>query len=88
MGAVATEKYLSKSVFFISIGSNDIFEYYHSNSSVPKEQFLSSLVLAYENHLKVTYFSLCFLYLRNEGVTKKIKGWFGIASRTCKSAFR
>ncbi|KAL6214103.1 hypothetical protein ACLB2K_013541 [Fragaria x ananassa] len=52
MGPVATETYISKSLFFISIGSNDIFEYYRSNSSIPKEQFLSSLVVAYENHLK------------------------------------
>ncbi|CAN6685202.1 unnamed protein product [Malus baccata var. baccata] len=41
-----------KSLFFISIGSNDLFEYYHSNSSIPKEEFLTSLLLAYENHLK------------------------------------
>ncbi|XP_050365487.1 GDSL esterase/lipase At5g55050-like [Argentina anserina] len=52
MGPVATETYLSKSLFFISIGSNDMFEYYSSNSSIPKEQFLSSLVATYENHLK------------------------------------
>lgn len=53
MGVVATEKFLSKSLIFISIGSNDLFGYYHSNSSIPKEEFLSSLELAYENHLKV-----------------------------------
>ncbi|KAM1006912.1 hypothetical protein COP1_003457 [Malus domestica] len=41
-----------KSLFFISTGSNDLFGYYHSNSSIPKEEFLSSLELAYENHLK------------------------------------
>ncbi|KAM1137093.1 hypothetical protein ACFX2B_034731 [Malus domestica] len=41
-----------RSLFFISIGSNDLFGYYHSNSSIPKEEFLTSLLLAYENHLK------------------------------------
>ncbi|CAN6685203.1 unnamed protein product [Malus baccata var. baccata] len=41
-----------RSLFFISIGSNDLFGYYHSNSSIPKKEFLSSLLLAYENHLK------------------------------------
>ncbi|XP_062024821.1 GDSL esterase/lipase At5g55050-like [Rosa rugosa] len=55
MGAAATEKFLSKSLIFISSGSNDLFGYYHSNSSIPKEEFLSSLVLAYENHLKTLY---------------------------------
>ncbi|XP_004292275.1 PREDICTED: GDSL esterase/lipase At5g55050-like [Fragaria vesca subsp. vesca] len=55
MGAAATKKFLSKSLIFISIGSNDLFRYYHSNSSTPKEKFLSSLLFAYENHLKNLY---------------------------------
>ncbi|XP_050365489.1 GDSL esterase/lipase At5g55050-like [Argentina anserina] len=55
MGAAATKKFLLKSMIFISIGSNDLFGYYHSNSSIPKEEFLSSLVLAYKNHLKTLY---------------------------------
>ncbi|CAN6544750.1 unnamed protein product [Malus baccata var. baccata] len=46
------QQFATKSLFFISIGSNDLFEYYHSNSSIPKEEFLTSLLLAYENHLK------------------------------------
>ncbi|XP_050263155.1 GDSL esterase/lipase At5g03820-like [Quercus robur] len=52
MGQAAMEKFLSKSLFFISIGSNDIFAYYHSNSSLSKQDFMSNLVLTYENHLK------------------------------------
>ncbi|XP_062023482.1 GDSL esterase/lipase At5g37690-like [Rosa rugosa] len=55
MGAVATEKFLKESLIFISTGSNDLFGYYHSKSSIPKEKFLSSLEVAYENHLKTLY---------------------------------
>ncbi|KAG7975698.1 hypothetical protein I3843_06G112500 [Carya illinoinensis] len=40
------------SLFFISIGSNDIFEYYHSNNKLSKERFLANLGFAYENQLK------------------------------------
>ncbi len=58
MGHAATEKFLSKSLVFISIGSNDIFGYYHSKSSLPKQDFMSALGLTYENHLKVTFLSL------------------------------
>ncbi|KAK7858754.1 gdsl esterase/lipase 4 [Quercus suber] len=52
MGQAAMEKFLSKSLVFISIGSNDIFAYYHSNSSLSKQDFMSNLLLTYENHLK------------------------------------
>ncbi|WOG84201.1 hypothetical protein DCAR_0103382 [Daucus carota subsp. sativus] len=40
MGATKTAIFLSKSVFSISIGSNDIFGYFATNSTVPKEQFI------------------------------------------------
>ncbi|KAG6651535.1 hypothetical protein CIPAW_06G118700 [Carya illinoinensis] len=53
MGPVPTLRFLSKSLFFISIGSNDIFEYYHSNNKLSKERFLANLGFAYENQLKV-----------------------------------
>ncbi|KAK9987624.1 hypothetical protein SO802_027863 [Lithocarpus litseifolius] len=43
MGHAATEKFLSKSLFFISIGSNDIFGYYHSKSSLSKQDFMGCL---------------------------------------------
>ncbi|KAK9987628.1 hypothetical protein SO802_027867 [Lithocarpus litseifolius] len=52
MGQAAMEKFLSKSLFFISIGSNDIFAYYHSNSSLSKQDFMFNVVLTYEKHLK------------------------------------
>ena len=58
MGHAATEKFLFKSLFFISIGSNDVLGYYHSKSSLPKQDFIFTLGLTYENHLKVTSLSL------------------------------
>ncbi|XP_048128353.1 GDSL esterase/lipase At4g28780-like [Rhodamnia argentea] len=52
MGPTETEEFLAKSLFFISIGSNDIFLYYYSNSTVPKQEFIATLGSAYENQLK------------------------------------
>ncbi|XP_042983353.1 GDSL esterase/lipase LTL1-like [Carya illinoinensis] len=53
MGPVPTLRFPSKSLLFISIGSNDIFEYYHYNNKLSKECFLANLRFAYENQLKV-----------------------------------
>lgn len=53
MGAKGTASFLSKSVFSISIGSNDIFGHFATNSTVPKEQFISVLMTAYESYIKV-----------------------------------
>ncbi|CAI0407889.1 unnamed protein product [Linum tenue] len=47
-----TRDLLSKSLFFISIGANDLFVHYHSKSKQPKEKFIASLVQAYEKHLR------------------------------------
>ncbi|GAY46086.1 hypothetical protein CUMW_094260 [Citrus unshiu] len=52
LGKSEAKKFLSKSLVFISTASNDIFEYYHSGSTMPKETFMSTLGLAYEKHLK------------------------------------
>ncbi|XP_044507144.1 GDSL esterase/lipase At5g55050-like [Mangifera indica] len=52
IGPAGTENFLSKSLFFISTGSNDIFTYYHSTSTLPKQEFISTLALAYENYLR------------------------------------
>ncbi|KAF5443738.1 hypothetical protein F2P56_036273 [Juglans regia] len=52
MGPLPTLRFLSKSLFFISIGSNDIFEYYRSNNNLSKERFFANLGFAYENQLK------------------------------------
>lgn len=54
-GRKGTKNLLSKSLFFISTGSNDILGYYHSNSIIPKEEFISSLGIAYEKHLRVRF---------------------------------
>ncbi|KAH7574846.1 hypothetical protein JRO89_XS02G0012600 [Xanthoceras sorbifolium] len=51
-GLTGTKNLLSKSLFFISTASNDIFSYYHSGSTIPKEDFISSLGLAYEKYLR------------------------------------
>lgn len=76
MGSKATEKFLSKSLFFISIGSNDILGYYHSNSSASKEEFLSILGATYETHLTVKFLSLFFLFsLQDIHCVKKIGSW-------------
>lgn len=54
MGSASASDFLAKSLFFISVGSNDLFAYYYSNRSVSKDEFILSLGLAYEEHLKVT----------------------------------
>ncbi|KAE8724727.1 GDSL esterase/lipase [Hibiscus syriacus] len=52
-GQPETEEFLSKSLFFISVGSNDIMGNYHSTYPIPKEQFIPELALVYEKHLRV-----------------------------------
>ncbi|XP_052193887.1 GDSL esterase/lipase At5g55050-like [Diospyros lotus] len=55
MGPKATEEFLGKSFFGISIGSNDIFSYFWANSTMPKEQFIAILMSSYEAYIKVLY---------------------------------
>ncbi|RZC45050.1 hypothetical protein C5167_038006 [Papaver somniferum] len=50
-----TDTYLSKSLFFISVGSNDIFEYIHSNKNPNKEKFLTGLISTYQSQLRDLY---------------------------------
>ncbi|KAF9684545.1 hypothetical protein SADUNF_Sadunf04G0129200 [Salix dunnii] len=50
-GSAYTEILFSKSLFFISIGSNDLLSYFYSNSSVPKQEFISALGLEYEKQI-------------------------------------
>ncbi|KAL9688093.1 hypothetical protein QQ045_032506 [Rhodiola kirilowii] len=52
IGAAPAADLLAKSLFFISTGSNDLFTYYYSNSSVARDEFILNLGLAYEEHLK------------------------------------
>ncbi|EEF33964.1 GDSL esterase/lipase At5g55050 [Ricinus communis] len=54
-GQACAEALLSKSLFFISIGSNDIFGYYSSKGGVPKEEFIATIGAAYENYLMNLY---------------------------------
>ncbi|KAG8368034.1 hypothetical protein BUALT_Bualt15G0003200 [Buddleja alternifolia] len=55
IGSEATETMLSKSLFFISIGSNDIFGYFATNTTIPKDQFISNLISTYSNHITNLY---------------------------------
>ncbi|KAI3446310.1 hypothetical protein Pfo_002975 [Paulownia fortunei] len=55
IGPAATEQMLSKSLFFISIGSNDIFGYFMSKSTMPKDQFIGLLISAYSDHITNLY---------------------------------
>ncbi|CAL9044911.1 GDSL esterase/lipase At4g16230-like [Musa acuminata AAA Group] len=61
MTQIATEPtyhLLSKSIFLISSGGNDIFAYFTKNNSpntTEKDQFVATLVSQYENHLKALF---------------------------------
>ncbi|XP_047078652.1 GDSL esterase/lipase At5g55050-like [Lolium rigidum] len=52
-GSRRTASFLSKSIFFISTGSNDMFEYSFSRSD--DSMFLLGLVASYKHHLKSLY---------------------------------
>ncbi|KAH0971016.1 hypothetical protein GBA52_023172 [Prunus armeniaca] len=60
IGPEATDKFLAKSLFIISIGSNDLFDHVElpSNSSTsvdPEDEFfyMTNLQFTYHNHLEV-----------------------------------
>lgn len=57
LGSSGAPKHLSKSLFAIVIGSNDIFGYF-SSSEIGKEitpqQYVNSMVITLEQQLKVT----------------------------------
>ncbi|KAK6121527.1 hypothetical protein DH2020_044733 [Rehmannia glutinosa] len=55
LGPAATEALLSKSLFFISVGSNDIFDYFSSKCKTPEEKFISNMISAYGKHIKNLY---------------------------------
>ncbi|CAL9089075.1 unnamed protein product [Musa textilis] len=61
MAQIASEptyRLLSKSIFLISSGGNDIFAYFTENSSpnaTEKVRFIGALVSKYESHLKALY---------------------------------
>ncbi|KAE8659444.1 signal recognition particle 43 kDa protein [Hibiscus syriacus] len=61
-GPSETEKFLAKSLFFISIGSNDILGNYYSSNPIPKEQFIPNLGLVYEKFLRIAI-KLCYMLI-------------------------
>ncbi|KAJ9704604.1 hypothetical protein PVL29_002928 [Vitis rotundifolia] len=52
IGSDETEKLLSKSLFLISTGGNDILGHFPFNGGLTKEEFIKNLSDAYDNHLK------------------------------------
>ncbi|OVA16018.1 Lipase [Macleaya cordata] len=50
--AAATDAFLSESLFFISVGSNDIFDYFLDNTKPNMSEFMTKLSRTYEEHLK------------------------------------
>lgn len=55
MGPSAAEKFLSESIFTISVGANDIFGYFLTNSTVHPAKFLETLMTTYESQIKALY---------------------------------
>ena len=52
----AADNVLSRSLFLISTGGNDIFAFFSANSTptaAPKQLFTANLVSQYKNHVKV-----------------------------------
>ncbi|KAL4585079.1 hypothetical protein LXL04_009693 [Taraxacum kok-saghyz] len=54
-GRGATKNIIAKSVFAISVGSNDIFGYFEKQSTVDPAIFIKSLMAAYECHIESLY---------------------------------
>ncbi|PON49975.1 Lipase [Parasponia andersonii] len=53
LGSPAAEDRLSKSLFLISVGSNDIFEYFLYNQTRSQEEdFVINLLSSFENHIR------------------------------------
>ncbi|RHN41902.1 putative triacylglycerol lipase [Medicago truncatula] len=57
LGAAKADSFISKAVFLISTGSNDIFDFANNNTEfhVGVEEYLSILQLTYFSHLKNLY---------------------------------
>ncbi|PIA32905.1 hypothetical protein AQUCO_04300090v1, partial [Aquilegia coerulea] len=54
-GQESTDGFLSRSLFFISVGSNDIFEYFGANATANDPSFITYLTVTYEVHLRMLY---------------------------------
>jgi phospholipase/lecithinase/hemolysin len=55
MGQSSVDYLLSKSIFLMSIGSNDILDYFISNNTMPEDQYIDTLMAAYATNIKVLY---------------------------------
>ncbi|KAL8027902.1 hypothetical protein ABFS82_14G123800 [Erythranthe guttata] len=55
IGPSATRKLLCKSLFFISIGSNDILEYFSTKNRMPQDEYISILISTYSKHITTLY---------------------------------
>lgn len=53
IGEPAVEVMLNKSLFFISIGSNDIFSFFQRNDGTPPESFITNMLSAYSQYITV-----------------------------------
>lgn len=53
-GRDVAKNLLAKSMFAISIGSNDIFGYFENQSTIDPVVFINSLMTAYEYHINVS----------------------------------
>ncbi|XP_047973584.1 GDSL esterase/lipase At5g55050-like [Salvia hispanica] len=54
-GENATEVILNKSLFFISVGSNDIFGYLNRSDTTPPGTFITMMLSAYSQHITTLY---------------------------------
>ncbi|CAL5399884.1 unnamed protein product [Camellia sinensis] len=53
LGSDTTKKMLSKSLFFVSVGSNDIFVYFSTNNTMPPVLYITHLMHQYEAYIKL-----------------------------------
>ncbi|XP_059653920.1 GDSL esterase/lipase At5g55050-like [Cornus florida] len=54
-GAEVTKQFLSESLFSISVGSNDIFGYFYSNTTITEQEFIAILMNTYERYIRALY---------------------------------
>ncbi|XP_057769166.1 GDSL esterase/lipase At5g55050-like [Salvia miltiorrhiza] len=55
IGSAAADSKLSRSMFFISVGSNDIFGYFKANSTMQKNKFIAIVISTYSDHIMKLY---------------------------------
>ncbi|KAJ9560765.1 hypothetical protein OSB04_005925 [Centaurea solstitialis] len=77
-GHGATKNILAKSVFAISVGSNDIFGYFESRSTVDPVVFISSLMTAYECHIELLF---NLLQHRTKRMLESFKSLYNLGAR-------